>query len=146
MPHDEPLTQKNPRFRCPTPTVHDDGSPVPAEWGLRCPKCDYDLTGLTKRRCPECGHIFDPHAIWIANKHKQAGLGHQTPAYVIYGALFIGLVVFSPLIVDRPLMLLPLGILPVFEGLAFFLNRKVGEVRAIVVALAVVFCIIIRAW
>lgn len=27
---------------------------------LRCPKCDYDLTGLTVNRCPECGGAFDP--------------------------------------------------------------------------------------
>lgn len=23
-----------------------------------CPKCDYDLRGLTKQRCPECGRAF----------------------------------------------------------------------------------------
>lgn len=28
--------------------------------GLRCPKCDYDLTGLARTQCPECGHLFDP--------------------------------------------------------------------------------------
>ena len=28
--------------------------------GLRCPKCDYDLTGLTQNCCPECGSRFDP--------------------------------------------------------------------------------------
>ena len=24
--------------------------------GLRCPQCDYDLTGARDARCPECGH------------------------------------------------------------------------------------------
>lgn len=28
--------------------------------GLFCPNCDYDLTGLTENRCPECGQPFDP--------------------------------------------------------------------------------------
>ena len=28
--------------------------------GLRCPKCDYELTGLLQTKCPECGEIFDP--------------------------------------------------------------------------------------
>ncbi|MFQ5501363.1 MAG: hypothetical protein ACE5EQ_03565 [Phycisphaerae bacterium] len=28
--------------------------------GLRCPHCDYDLTGLPQARCPECGNEFDP--------------------------------------------------------------------------------------
>jgi hypothetical protein len=31
--------------------------------GLRCPACDYDLTGLHEHRCPECGAGFDPVAL-----------------------------------------------------------------------------------
>jgi hypothetical protein len=27
--------------------------------GLRCPKCEYNLTGLIEPRCPECGAAFD---------------------------------------------------------------------------------------
>jgi len=28
---------------------------VVSDSGLRCPQCDYNLTGLTEHRCPECG-------------------------------------------------------------------------------------------
>ncbi len=28
--------------------------------GLCCPKCEYNLTGTTEPRCPECGETFDP--------------------------------------------------------------------------------------
>lgn len=32
--------------------------PVPAAPLHLCPTCDYNLTGLTSRRCPECGEPF----------------------------------------------------------------------------------------
>ncbi|MFQ5805545.1 MAG: hypothetical protein ACE5I3_03735 [Phycisphaerae bacterium] len=32
---------------------------APADSGLRCPGCEYNLTGLTEPRCPECGAAFD---------------------------------------------------------------------------------------
>jgi len=27
---------------------------------MRCLSCDYELSGLTEHRCPECGRGFDP--------------------------------------------------------------------------------------
>jgi hypothetical protein len=27
----------------------------------KCPQCEYDLTGLTSARCPECGWVFSSH-------------------------------------------------------------------------------------
>jgi hypothetical protein len=32
---------------------------VPSDTGLRCPRCEYNLTGLVEARCPECGTTFD---------------------------------------------------------------------------------------
>lgn len=37
--------------------------PVPQEFDLRCPRCDYPLRGLTEHVCPECGGRFDPSAL-----------------------------------------------------------------------------------
>lgn len=34
-------------------------TPAIAE-AARCPSCEYQLTGLTVNRCPECGRAFDP--------------------------------------------------------------------------------------
>ena len=42
-----------------TPTGNQEHPPIPPQWGLRCCHCEYELTGLTIHRCPECGKPFD---------------------------------------------------------------------------------------
>lgn len=37
-----------------------EGQAVPAHLNLRCANCNYLLTGLKNRICPECGEPFDP--------------------------------------------------------------------------------------
>lgn len=39
--------------------------------GLRCPKCDYDLTGLTQAKCPECGATFIPVELRISTLKRR---------------------------------------------------------------------------
>lgn len=146
MDSGRPSKPKNPRFRFSTPLVHDDGSPIPPEWGLRCPHCDYDLTGLSNRRCPECGRRFDPHEIWVANKYRDAGIGYHTPAWVVYCTLLVALSIVVRFMLVKPFSLLPLGVLPAFELGAFFFNRKPAAVRPVVVALVVIACIVVWAW
>ena len=36
----------------------DHGRPVPEQPLHLCPECDYNLTGLVSRKCPECGTPF----------------------------------------------------------------------------------------
>lgn len=38
-----------------------EGSPIPEKPLHVCPNCDYNLTGLASRRCPECGEEFSLH-------------------------------------------------------------------------------------
>jgi hypothetical protein len=45
----------------PAPTCSDD---------LRCPGCGYDLTGLTRDRCPECGASFDRTYLSLQQKQN----------------------------------------------------------------------------
>ncbi len=46
------------------PTLID--SPEAADTGLRCPECEYNLTGLTQDLCPECGQPFDREELLAA--------------------------------------------------------------------------------
>jgi hypothetical protein len=130
------------RFRSRVPTVHDDGQPIPEEWHLRCPACEYELTGLTRRVCPECGRIFDPHAIWQGEREKFAARSMQIPAYVLYGVLAFLVLISLPQILKNPRIALPLLILPVYEGAAFFWQKDAGTARGIVMTLCICACVI----
>lgn len=47
-----------------------DRGPVPQHPVHLCPNCDYNLTGLTSRRCPECGEPFSLSEARLRNLEK----------------------------------------------------------------------------
>jgi len=71
--------------------------------GLRCPECEYNLTGLIRPRCPECGTPFSWEAVraaaegrpWIA--FERARGWRKVPAFVVTWAT----VLFAPWIFAR---------------------------------------------
>jgi len=42
---------------------------------LHCPQCDYNLTGLTENRCPECGNRFDRQLLTLSNRIRPLKIG-----------------------------------------------------------------------
>jgi len=56
----------------------DYGRPVPEQPPHLCPECDYNLTGLISRRCPECGTPFTlSEARWHADGFSPATMRDQ---------------------------------------------------------------------
>lgn len=54
------------------PAAHSEpptATPPEADGGLRCPHCDYNLTGLNESRCPECGNSFDSEELRSRSAH-----------------------------------------------------------------------------
>jgi hypothetical protein len=51
----------------------DSSSPT-QDTSLRCLHCEYNLTGLTENRCPECGEEFDPDQL------RRIAAGEPMPA------------------------------------------------------------------
>ncbi|NOX58554.1 MAG: hypothetical protein GXP29_06810, partial [Planctomycetes bacterium] len=37
---------------------HTNNGAAPTDEGMACPSCEYNLTGITSDRCPECGHLL----------------------------------------------------------------------------------------
>ncbi len=65
------------------------GPTVPA--GYHCPKCDYDLRGLTESRCPECGNAFSTREIaaykdqrWPPQRFFRALILATIPWFIAY--------------------------------------------------------------
>jgi hypothetical protein len=74
--------------------------------GLRCPRCEYNLTGLTEPRCPECGTAFgwdDVRRAAACPPHiafERARGWRKVPAFVVTWAT----VLFAPWIFARQIV------------------------------------------
>ena len=136
----------------------DNGLPIPQREGHLCPKCKYDVRGLTGRICPECGQHFT-----IAES-RQAGLANSPDVrrdfnailqqqWQVYGSIIVfALSIFSPFIVTpEPLTLggfgmqlmfaLPFGLM----GAMFCYNlmRPMKDGIVFAVALHAVFSLVL---
>lgn len=85
----------------------DYGRPVPEEPLHLCPKCDYILTGLTSRRCPECGTPFTllearRHADRLSPAHKLDRRAVRWDQFSLYGGIALQVAgMTTPMIVFR---------------------------------------------
>lgn len=74
--------------------------------GLRCPECEYNLTGLTEPRCPECGVVFDWEEVRraVANPPRiafeRAKRWNKVPAFFVTWVT----VLFAPWIFARQIV------------------------------------------
>lgn len=85
--------------------------------GLRCPECEYNLTGLTEPRCPECGTRFSWEAVRAAAEGRphiafeRARRWRKVPAFFVTWVT----VLFAPWIFARQAV----ARVSVLHGLAF---------------------------
>lgn len=110
LPPTPPVGRPLPQF-----VLKDDGTdisdeflpaPIPESPPHICPICDYNLTGLKRRRCPECGELFE---LYEARRHgaKMHVRGRQDwmIARMNWLALVMGLVLFFGSITTGSIML-----------------------------------------
>ncbi len=84
--------------------LKDDGKDISDEFLLVaippsplhiCPICDYNLTGLKRRRCPECGELFELHEARRAGSRSNPRMRSDRIAMGLSSAsLVTGLILF----------------------------------------------------
>lgn len=113
---------RDPDKSMPESGIGPEGDPIPDELDLRCPHCGYDVGGLTRWRCPECGETFNPRRCYTVQMLKQ-------PEYFLryrYAPEDIRLAAFS-------VVLSLIGFIMVSSGV-FIANRSTAGAGTISVA------------
>jgi hypothetical protein len=121
------------------------GEPIPPSMDLSCPQCGYNLTGLTGRRCPECGTKFDVATAQRANResryeHQFSGTGE---AYAVVGIIIVVLVLIYLAFARTPIALIGLLLPLLGEFAAQQLEISPALTRAGYLALSVAWVIIV---
>lgn len=94
---------------------------APVDVGLRCPRCDYNLTGLSAARCPECGTPFDPRELRRRMRFRpiafeRARRWRKVPMFVVTWAT----VMFAPWVFARQIVVrVGFGHAAAFGGVCF---------------------------
>lgn len=92
-----------------------------ADRTLRCPTCQYALTGLPANRCPECGAEFDPVRLAALQALPRPRVVWTVAgAVALFGAAYLHILtgrpapygVLADFIILAPLLLLPLPVVP----------------------------------
>lgn len=121
-------------------TDHEIGEQIRDAWKLpippMCPRCGYDIHGLPKNRCPECGTVFQwidvsrrTHTLWCrilrlqrANLDARAGIWFAGGAFVgvvlVHGLHWLGLPYFFLALAD--IIALALALISLVLGVGTF--------------------------
>jgi len=78
----------------------------PTDSGLRCPRCEYNLTGLTEARCPECGALFSWEAVRAAAERRPTIAFERARGWRKIPAFFLtwATVLFAPWVFARQIV------------------------------------------
>lgn len=74
----------------PTHTAAPAGQAI-YDVDVPCPRCEYNLRGLTQPRCPECGQMFDPLEVLAWNKERAR---QPLPLWWVFGKMLLHPIAF----------------------------------------------------
>jgi len=124
-----------------------EDEPIPAELHLRCLSCGYELTGLTERRCPECGTYFDPRETWLENERGTWEYHFENVRskwdYVVAGYLAVAAIAYAVMVRRSPMALVALPLVVLLgEGRIYYAGGRAQTIRALYATVCVAWGIV----